>query len=174
MRRLIWPVLFLLFMLLQGAGSVFYTGWLSCDLLLLALYAYAMLCGDKQGAVAGALVGFLQDTMTVGVFGYHIITRICVGYVIGTTKEKIFRDNFLYHMSAIATISIALRFVYWWLALIRSGGRWSIFFSYAWDSLGYVLGNVLLVWPVVVVMKLAYEFISKKEISYKDKGRKRG
>ena len=40
MRRLIWPVLFLFLMLLQGSMSVYYTGWLSCDLLLLAVYAY--------------------------------------------------------------------------------------------------------------------------------------
>ena len=42
MRRLIWPVLFLFLMLLQGSMSVYYTGWLSCDLLLLAVYAYAV------------------------------------------------------------------------------------------------------------------------------------
>ena len=42
MRRLIWPVLFLFLMLLQGSVSVYMTGWLSCDLLLLAIYAFAM------------------------------------------------------------------------------------------------------------------------------------
>ena len=47
MRRLIWPVLFLFLMLLQGSMSVYYTGWLSCDLLLLAVYAYALLRGEK-------------------------------------------------------------------------------------------------------------------------------
>lgn len=166
MRRLIWPVLFLLLMLLQAAVSVYYTGWISCDLQLLALYAYAMLRGEKAGALVGGIVGFFQDAMTVGVFGYHIITRVCVGYAVGLTKEKVFRDNFVYHMSAIATISLALRFAYWWLALIRSGGRWSIFFSYTWDSLGFVLGNVLLVWPVVIIMKLVYEWIKKEDISY--------
>ena len=46
MRRLIWPVLFLLIMMLQGAASAFYTGWLSFDLPLLALYAFAMLRGE--------------------------------------------------------------------------------------------------------------------------------
>ena len=53
MRRLIWPVLFLFLMLLQGSMSVYYTGWLSCDLLLLAVYAYALLRGEKAGAVVG-------------------------------------------------------------------------------------------------------------------------
>lgn len=81
----------------------------------------------KAGAVVGGITGLLQDAMTVGVFGFHILSRICVGYIVGLTKEKVFKDNYLYHMSAIATISFILRFVYWWLELLRSGGRWSIF-----------------------------------------------
>ena len=89
MRRLIWPVLFLFLMLLQGSMSVYYTGWLSCDLLLLAVYAYAMLRGEKAGAVAGGIIGLPQDAMTVGVFGFHIFSRICVGYIVGLTKEKV-------------------------------------------------------------------------------------
>ena len=73
MRRLIWPVLFLLLMMLQGAASAFYTGWLSFDLPLLALYAFAMLRGEQWGALAGLAVGFVQDAMTVGVFGFHML-----------------------------------------------------------------------------------------------------
>ena len=102
----------------------------------------------------------------VGIFGFHILSRICVGYIVGLTKEKVFKDNYLYHMSAIATITFILRFVYWWLELLRSGGRWSIFFAYLWDSLGYIIGNALLVWPVVVIMKMIYEWIRKEDISY--------
>lgn len=166
MRRLIWPVLFLFLMLLQGSMSVYYTGWLSCDLLLLAVYAYALLRGEKAGAVVGGITGLLQDAMTVGIFGFHILSRICVGYIVGLTKEKVFKDNYIYHMSAIATITFILRFVYWWLELLRSGGRWSIFFAYLWDSLGYIIGNALLVWPVVVIMKMIYEWIRKEDISY--------
>lgn len=166
MRKLIWPVLFLFLLLLQGSLSVYFTGWLSCDLVLLALYAYAMLRGEHAGAIAGGITGFFQDALTVGVFGYHILSRACFGYFIGLTKEKVFRDNFIYHMSAIAMCSFVLRFVYWWLELLRSGGRWSIFWSYAVDSLGYILGNVLLVWPMVLLVKTIYEWIKKEDISY--------
>ena len=57
MRRLIWPVLFLFLLLLQGSLSVFYTGWLAVDLPLLAVYSYALLRGDIFGAFTGVCVG---------------------------------------------------------------------------------------------------------------------
>lgn len=166
MRRLIWPVLFLFLMLLQGSVSVYMTGWLSCDLLLLAIYAFSMQRGPEAGATAGGLMGFFQDALSVSTFGYYMLTRTVFGYLVGMTKEKVFKDSFLYHMSAIATCSLILRFVYWWVALIRADGRWNIFFSYCWDTLGFVLGNVLLVWPVVLLVKLVYEWIKKEDISY--------
>ena len=166
MRRLIWPVLFLLLILVQGAASAFYTGWLSCDLPLLALYAFAMLRGEQQGTLVGLGVGFVQDALTVGVFGYHMLSRSALGFLVGLMKEKVVKDNATFHMAAIALCSLALRFVFWWLELIRSGGRWSIFFSYAVDSLGFALGNMLLVVPVVLVVKRIYQWIKEEDISY--------
>lgn len=166
MRRLIWPVLFLLLMLLQGAASAFYTGWLSFDLPLLALYAFAMLLGEKQGAAAGLGIGFLQDAMTVSVFGYHMLSRMALGYAVGLMKEKVVKDSAYFHILAISVCSTVLRFFYWWLELLRSGGRWSIFFDYCLNSLGFIVGNALLVVPVVVLVKRVYQWIKEEDISY--------
>ena len=166
MRRLIWPVLFLLLMLVQGAASAFYTGWLAFDLPLLALYAFAMLRGEKQGALVGLGVGFLQDAMTVGIFGYHMLSRAAVGFLVGLMKEKVVKDNAAFHMVVIALCSLGIRFGYWWLELIRSGGRWGIFFSYLWASVGFVVGNMLLVVPVVLIVKRVYQWIKEEDISY--------
>ena len=166
MRRLVWPVLFLFLMLLQGSMSVYYTGWLSCDLLLLAVYAYAMLRGEKAGAVVGGITGLLQDAMTVGVFGFHMLSRSALGFLVGLMKEKVVKDNATFHVLVIALCSAALRFAFWWLELIRSGGRWSIFFSYLWDSVGFIVGNMLLVVPVVLLVKRVYQWIKEEDISY--------
>ena len=166
MRRLIWPVLFLLLMMLQGAASAFHTCWLSFDLPLLALYAFAMLRGEQWGALAGLAVGFVQDAMTVGVFGFHMLSRIAMGFLVGLMKEKVVKDNTVFHMAVIALCSIGIRFGYWWLELLRSDGRWSIFFRYAWDSLGFVVGNMLLVVLVVALVKKIYQWIKEEDISY--------
>ncbi len=166
MRRLIWPVLFLLLLLLQGAVSVFYTGWLSCDLPLLALYAFAMLYGEYFGMGAGLAVGFLQDAMTVGVFGYHMLTRAALGFLVGLGKEKVVEDNNAFHMTAIAFCSVGVRFCFWWLELVRSGGRWDIFFDYFIDSLGYAAGNILLITLMMRLAKRVCEWTKKEDISY--------
>lgn len=166
MRRLIWPVLFLLLILIQGSFSVFYTGWLAVDLSLLAIYSYALLRGEKYGVLTGAGVGLVQDAMTVGIFGFHIFTRSVVGYLVGLTKEKIFKENSSYHIILIGACSLLIRFCYWWLELIRTDWHWSIFPGFLWDTLGYCLGNMLCVVPMVYITKKIYEWIKKEDISY--------
>ena len=49
---------------------------------------------------------------------------------------------------------------------MRSGGRWSIFFSFMVDSLGFIVGNMLLVVPVVLVVRRIYQWIKEEDISY--------
>lgn len=166
MRRLIWPVLFLLLILLQGSLSVFYTGWIAVDLSLLAIYSYALLRGEKYGALTGFGVGLLQDAMTVGIFGFHILTRSAVGYFVGLTKEKVFKDNSKYHIVFIGLCSLMIRFCYWWLELIRTDWHWQIFPGFLWDTVGYCLGNMLFVVPVVYIVKRIYLWIKAEDISY--------
>lgn len=166
MRILIWPVLFVFLILLQGSATVFYTGWITFDLPFLALYCYAMLRGELSGALVGFVIGFLQDSMTIGLFGMHMLVLSSLGFFIGLTKEKVFKDNIYYHMIAIAVCSIVQCFAFFILELIRNGGRWSIFFSYLGDTLGYALGNALLVIPTILVMKKIYVWIKEDDISY--------
>ncbi len=166
MRRLIWPVLFVLLMLLQGVITVFWTGWISFDLLLVALYAYSMLRGEVAGAIMGLGVGFFQDALTVNVFGFHMLSRTLIGWVVGLTKEKVFKENITYHLCSIALISFILRIVFLLVELIRSGGHWNIIGTFLWETLGYIVGNTLLVIPVMLVVKQIYYWIRKEDISY--------
>ena len=166
MRRLIWPVLFVLLMLLQGVITVFWTGWISFDLLLVALYAYSMLRGEVAGAIMGLGVGFFQDALTVNVFGFHMLSRTLIGWVVGLTKEKVFKENITYHLCSIALISFILRMVFLLVELIRSGGHWNIIGTFLWETVGYIVGNTLLVIPVMLVVKQIYYWIRKEDISY--------
>lgn len=166
MRRLIWPVLFVLLMLLQGVITVFWTGWISFDLLLVALYAYSMLRGEVAGAIMGLGVGFFQDALTVNVFGFHMLSRTLIGLVVGLTKEKVFKENIIYHLCSIVLISFILRMVFLLVELIRSGGHWNIIGTFLWETLGYIVGNTLLVIPIMILVKQIYYWIRKEDISY--------
>ena len=166
MRRLIWPVLFLLLIVIQGSLSVFYNGWLAADLSLLAIYSYALLRGEQYGTIIGACVGLLQDAMTVGIFGFHIFTRGAIGYIVGLTKDKVFKDNAQYHIMFIGLCSLMIRVCYLFLELIRSSWHIEILPVFLYDTVGYCLGNMLLVVPMVCFIKKIYLWIKKEDISY--------
>lgn len=74
MRKLIWPVLFLLCLSLQM--SLPQNQWFKFDLPLLLIYCLAMLKGAFAGGIAGFFVGLLQDLLTGGIFGFHILTGL--------------------------------------------------------------------------------------------------
>ena len=86
MRKLIWPVLFLFCLSLQM--SLPQTQWFKFDLPLLLIYCYAMLRGAVAGGIAGFITGLLQDILTGGVFGFHILTRTAVGYMQAILKKR--------------------------------------------------------------------------------------
>lgn len=165
MRRLIWPVLFLFLFIIQGATGVFYSGWFSADLPLLGVYAYSILRGPQFGGMTGAAVGFLEDAMLPGVFGYHILTRAITGYGTGHLKGKIFKDNFIYHLPTIFVISLLLRFIYFFIALAIKTPVSSLG-VYAIESLGFACGNMLFVIPVIRLVNYVYEWIKQEDISY--------
>lgn len=166
MRRLIWPVLFLLLLTLQGVMSVFYTGWLDFDLPLLAMYAFALLHGENLGALAGISCGLVQDALTTGIFGFHLLTRGVIGYLIGLTKEKVFKDNATYHLLSIFVCSLFIRIVLLGVELLRNGGQWRMLSSYLWTTVGFCVGNMLLVVPMVYLVKKVYDWVCEENISY--------
>lgn len=166
MRKLIWPVLFLFLLLLQGMASVFFSGWLSCDPVLLALYAYAVLRGSEAGGIMGFGAGLLQDALTSSIFGYHMLTRGLLAYAVGRLKDKIFKENYFLHIMMIGGCCLALRFCYWWLFLLRTGSGWQAMPSYLWATLGYCAGNMLLAAPAVYMVQRLYEWIKEEDISY--------
>ena len=166
MRRLIWPVLFLLLMLLQGTASVFFTGWLACDLPLIFLYSFALLRGKEKGVIAGSVIGFVQDALTVGIFGFHMLTRSIIGYVVGLMNKKVFKEQMQMHIMIIGLCSLFIRFSYWWLELIRADGRWEILPLFIVQSLGYCVGNMLLITPMVKFVIMIYEWIKEEDVSY--------
>ena len=148
MRKLIWPVLFLLCLSLQM--SLPQNQWFKFDLPLLLIYCLAMLKGAFAGGIAGFFVGLLQDLLTGGIFGFHILTRTAIGYYVGYTKEKV----------AIVTITVALRGCYFILQVIMAKGFSVLLLELALqDTFAYCLGNIIFVIPLYLLTERLQKWI---------------
>ncbi len=166
MRRLIWPVLFLFLLTLQGAVSVFYNGWLAVDLPLLMIYCYALLRGSSYGALAGLTCGLVQDALTTCIFGFHLLTRCTVGYLVGLMKDKVFKENQAYHIFVIGICCLVVRFALLLVELLRNGGHWRMLPHFLWATAGYCVGNMLLVVPMLFLVKIVKDWIVADDFSY--------
>ena len=133
MRKLIWPVLFLLCLSLQM--SLPQNQWFK-------------------------FVGLLQDLLTGGIFGFHILTRTAIGYYVGYTKEKVFKDSMFYNIVAIVTITIALRSCYFILQVIMAKGFSVLLLELALqDTFAYCLGNIIFVIPLYLLTERLQKWI---------------
>ena len=142
MRKLIWPVLFLLCLSLQM--SLPQNQWFKFDLPLLLIYCLAML----KGAFAG------------GIAGFHILTRTAIGYYVGYTKEKVFKDSMFYNIVAIVTITVALRGCYFILQVIMAKGFSVLLLELALqDTFAYCLGNIIFVIPLYLLTERLQKWI---------------
>lgn len=147
MKKYSWLVVFFLVFVLQLAikQSVYF----KFDLPLIAVYAYAMVQGSAYGSVLGAVYGLLQDLLCGSLFGFHIATRVCVGYITGYIKEQVFKEHAAYHLLAAFCFTVGVRTALL-LASVFLTNNFGVEYliAYAKDTLAYCLGNMLLVIPM--------------------------
>ena len=91
--------------------------WLKFDLVLLFVYAMAMLYGPQTGALTGAAAGLMYDFLSGAVFGLSTITRCMVGFVAGFIKGQVFKEHFAYHIVAALVITAGIRMLFFFVAL---------------------------------------------------------
>ncbi len=123
--------------------------WFKYDLVLLFVYAMAMLYGTETGAAIGAGTGLLYDFLSGAIFGFHTITRSALGFMTGYIKEQVFKEHFAYHIVAALVITAGIRMLFFFVALYLSPVADAAFIAaYLKETLAYCLGNTVLVLPV--------------------------
>jgi rod shape-determining protein MreD len=75
---------------------------ISPDFLLIALMLFAMRSGAGAGAVAGFLIGMIEDTLTPARFGAGALAHTLVGYVAAWGRAVFFADNILVNAGFVA------------------------------------------------------------------------
>ncbi len=147
MKKLMFFIVYLVLFGIQL--TVEQPAWFKFDLVLLYVYAMAMVYGAQTGAAIGGAAGLVYDFLSGAVFGFHTLTRSAVGFVTGYIKEQVFKEHFAYHLTAALVITAGIRVLFFFVALfltpLADGG---FLYAYLQDTLAYCLGNMVFVIPV--------------------------
>jgi rod shape-determining protein MreD len=74
----------------------------SPDFLLIALVFFAMRAGPGAGAIAGFIVGLVNDALTPAAFGAGALAHTIVGYLAAWGRAVFFADNLLVNAAFVA------------------------------------------------------------------------
>lgn len=147
MKKLMFFIVYLLLFGIQL--TVWEPAWFKFDLVLLYVYAMAMIYGAQTGAAIGGAAGLMYDLLNGAVFGFHTITRSAVGFVTGYIKEQVFKEHFAYHITAALVITAGIRMLFFFVALFMTPlADMDFLAAYLQESLAYCLGNIVFVVPV--------------------------
>jgi rod shape-determining protein MreD len=75
---------------------------ISPDFLLIGLMLFAMRSGPGVGAVAGFLVGLIEDALTPARFGAGALAHTLVGYFAAWGRSVFFADNMVVNAAFVA------------------------------------------------------------------------
>jgi rod shape-determining protein MreD len=94
----------------------------SPDFLLIALVLFAMRAGPGAGALAGFVVGVVNDALTPAAFGAGALAHTVVGYLAAWGRAVFFADNLLVNAAFVA-VALWLRDLILLLASGTAQGR---------------------------------------------------
>lgn len=79
---------------------------------LIIIVCISILSGKKTGSILGLILGFLQDMIFYDVIGVHALIYFIIGYVIGLTDKKVFKENLFlpFVFTAISTFAFHLSY----------------------------------------------------------------
>jgi rod shape-determining protein MreD len=87
-------------------------GEIAPDFMLLLVVFFAVHRKPERGAVAGFVVGFIQDLYNPELLGLNALTKSLVGYGVAAVASKSERDNSLLIMALIGVAAFVNDFVY--------------------------------------------------------------
>jgi rod shape-determining protein MreD len=94
----------------------------SPDFLLIALVFFAMRAGPGAGAIAGFVVGVVNDALTPAAFGAGALAHTVIGYLAAWGRAIFFADNLLVNAAFVA-VALWVRDLLLLLASGTSQGR---------------------------------------------------
>lgn len=118
-----WLFFILFLFTLENHWFLFFNTTQSPDLLLLFLLLYALDQGERKGAWCGLGIGALLDIVTFSYFGWHMVTRAALGYLVGRNRMNMFADRLPTYLILTGLVTLLLH-VARGLFLCVALGRW--------------------------------------------------
>lgn len=118
-----WLFFILFLFTLENHWFLFFNTTQSPDLLLLFLLLYALDQGERKGAWCGLGIGALLDIVTFSYFGWHMVTRAALGYLVGHNRMNMFADRMPTYLILTGLVTLLLH-VARGLFLCVALGRW--------------------------------------------------
>lgn len=164
MNVLIWPVFLLLLLSLQTSWFALFPGNnFTPDFLLLFVVFHAMFSGSNKGAIFGAAVGLVQDALAPTIFGFHIVTRALVGFFIGETKERVFKDNAQGYLVFVGVASLFIKIAHLVLLLIITTSASGWLLNYFWEMILYLVSNLVVSIPMWLILQKIGAWLEKRK-----------
>jgi len=76
------------------------------DILLIIVISYALLSGKEKGVGMGFFAGLLHDLASGSVFGINTLAKLSIGYLVGLTERKVFKEHLLLPIVATAVATV--------------------------------------------------------------------
>jgi rod shape-determining protein MreD len=85
------------------------------DLLLVLTIITGLLQGTRYGAAVGFIGGLMQDILIGRFLGMNALVKMIIGYLVGMTEEKVFKENFLTPFAAVLLGTLLSELLLWFL-----------------------------------------------------------
>ncbi|WP_317302552.1 rod shape-determining protein MreD [Acidaminococcus timonensis] len=160
---LAWLIFTLFLFTLENHWVLFFNTTQSPDLLLLFLLLYALDQGERRGAWYGLGIGALLDIVTFSYFGWHMVSRAALGYLVGRNRMNMFADRLPTYLILTGLVTLLLQ-VARGLFLCVALGRWLPLLPFVFLTLKSLAWNLV----AAPVMWFLYHKLKKRVRSRMD------
>ncbi|MDO5597590.1 MULTISPECIES: rod shape-determining protein MreD [Acidaminococcus] len=160
---LAWLLFTLFLFTLENHWFLFFNTTQSPDLLLLFLLLYALDQGERRGAWYGLGIGALLDIVTFSYFGWHMVSRAALGYLVGRNRMNMFADRLPTYLILTGLVTLLLQ-VARGLFLCVALGRWLPLLPFVFLTLKSLAWNLV----AAPVMWFLYHKLKKRVRSRMD------
>ena len=160
---LAWLLFTLFLFTLENHWFLFFNTTQSPDLLLLFLLLYALDQGERRGAWYGLGIGALLDIVTFNYFGWHMVSRAVLGYLVGRNRMNMFADRLPTYLILTGLVTLLLQ-VARGLFLCVALGRWLPLLPFVFLTLKSLAWNLV----AAPVMWFLYHKLKKRVRSRMD------